>query len=79
MGSASRGPPIAFHAECPPFMYFASKPASRSVTAVWHPIWKPYAQNTTTGSDFDSSPAHSCTRSGSRHVAPSAMSCVRDT
>ena len=26
------GPPIAFHAECPPVMYFASKPRSRSRT-----------------------------------------------
>src|SRR5438093_13372954 len=72
-------PPIAFQAEWPPFMYFASKPASRSMIAVLQPTWKPYTQNTTTGSDFDSSPAHSCTRSGSRQVAPSAMSWVRDT
>ena len=31
------GPPIAFHAEWPPFMYFASNPASRSAIAVLHP------------------------------------------
>src|SRR5262245_59525237 len=47
-------PPIAFQAEWPPFMYFASKPASRSMMAVLQPTWKPYTQNTTTGSDFDS-------------------------
>src|SRR5436190_4797848 len=55
-------PPIAFQAEWPPFMYFASKPASRSMIAVLQPTWKPYTQNTTTGSDFESSPDHSCTR-----------------
>ena len=37
-------------------MYFASKPAFRSMIAVLQPTWKPYTQNTTTGSDFDSSP-----------------------
>ena len=31
------GPPIVFHAEWPPFMYFASNPASRSAMAVFHP------------------------------------------
>jgi hypothetical protein len=31
------GPPIAFHAEWPPFMYLASNPASRSAIAVLHP------------------------------------------
>ena len=31
------GPPIAFQAEWPPFMYFASNPASRSAMAVLHP------------------------------------------
>src|SRR6267142_5191262 len=72
------GPPIAFHAEWPPFMYFASNPASRSAIAVLQPTWNPYAQNTTTGSDFDSFPHHSCTRSGSRQVAPSMMSGTRD-
>ena len=30
-------PPIAFQAAWPPFMYFASKPASRSAMAVRHP------------------------------------------
>jgi hypothetical protein len=30
-------PPIAFQAEWPPFMYFASKPASRSMMAVLQP------------------------------------------
>ena len=34
-------PPIAFQAEWPPFMYFASKPASRSMIAVLQPTWKP--------------------------------------
>lgn len=66
-------PPIAFQAEWPPFMYFASKPASRSMIAVLQPTWKPYTQNTTTGSDFDSPLDHSCTRSGSRQVAPSMI------
>src|SRR4029453_12703507 len=72
------GPPIAFHAEWPPFMYFASNPASRSAIAVLHPTWNPYAQNTTTGSDFDSSPIQSGMRSGSRQTAPSMMSCWRE-
>src|SRR5687767_13831561 len=78
-GKNFTGPPIALHAACPPFMYCASKPASRSAPAVWHPMWKPYTQKTTTGSVFESSPAHSLTRSGSRHAAPSMMSRVRAT
>ena len=45
-GKNFTGPPIAFHAACPPFMYFASKPASRSAPAVWHPMWKPYTEDT---------------------------------
>lgn len=35
------GAPTAFHPECPPVMYLASKPASRSAMAVRHPTWKP--------------------------------------
>jgi hypothetical protein len=31
------GPPTAFQPECPAFMYFASKPASRSLIVVPHP------------------------------------------
>ena len=34
-------PPIAFQAEWPPCMNFASKPRSRSLIAVLHPTWKP--------------------------------------
>src|SRR5689334_3573806 len=65
------GWPIAFQPEWPLFMYLASKPASRSLIAVLQPTWKPYAQYTTTGSDFDSSPIHCWSRSGSRHWTPS--------
>jgi len=36
-GCTFKGPPIAFQAEWPPFMYFASKPASLSAIAVLHP------------------------------------------
>ena len=36
-GCSLIGPPIAFHAEWPPFMYLASNPASRSAMAVLHP------------------------------------------
>src|SRR5262245_3853422 len=61
------GWPIAFHPKCPLFMYFASKPASRNLIAVLQPTWKPYEQYTMTGSDFDSSPIHSWSFSGSRH------------
>src|SRR5436309_759339 len=46
--------------------------------AVLHPTWNPYAQNTMTGSDFESSPTHSWTCSGSRQTAPSMMSCCRE-
>jgi hypothetical protein len=40
-GCTLSGPPIAFQAEWPPFMYFASKPASLSAMAVLQPTWKP--------------------------------------
>jgi hypothetical protein len=35
------GPSIAFHAEWPPVMNFASNPSSRKAIAVLHPTWKP--------------------------------------
>ena len=40
-GQVFIGPPVAFHPEWPLFMYFASKPASRSLMAVLQPTWKP--------------------------------------
>src|SRR5207237_975600 len=60
-------PPLAFQPEWRLFMYFASKPASRSLIAVLQPTWKPSARYTTTGSDFGSSPIHCGSCSGSRH------------
>ena len=35
------GPSIAFHAEWPPVMNFASNPRSRRAIAVLHPTWNP--------------------------------------